>query len=259
MDIMTKALQRARQDASFREFAGAFAGRQPERLTAARVAARRPSLSLPGDVVSPAEAHLRQNRVVAFDETVTATRHYDILRNQVPHHHSKDRPQIIAVSSPTTGCGVSVTAANLAFSFARARSQRVALLDATGGGYGLRKLLGLTDGCLAPDPTEPQADPCTSVQVKGSTIYLIEQAEDGAGRKTIAEIVRDVDATVAIVDLPPLLSSNRDLSVLNLADCVFIVLAVGHTTVADAHACKTSVSHCGNVQFVLNKCGKHGL
>ncbi|MDG4870044.1 hypothetical protein P8631_18810, partial [Guyparkeria sp. 1SP6A2] len=56
-------------------------------------------------------------------------RYYDMLRTQVLQARDDQGWQILAITSPTAGCGKTVTACNLAMSIARLPERSVLLID----------------------------------------------------------------------------------------------------------------------------------
>ena len=69
--------------------------------------------------------HLEANRIVAYGTSGQNGRYYDMLRTQVLQEMDKKSWQFLAVTSPTAGCGKTVTACNLALSIARDRKSVV--------------------------------------------------------------------------------------------------------------------------------------
>ena len=74
-------------------------------------------------------AHLEANRIVAYNPLHEHGRHYDMLRTQVLQAMDHNGWQMLAITSPTAGCGKSVTACNLAMSIARLPERSVLLVD----------------------------------------------------------------------------------------------------------------------------------
>ena len=64
-------------------------------------------------------AHLEGRRIIAHGSSSQNGRYYDMLRTQVLQEMDKKSWQFLAVTSPTAGCGKTVTACNLAVSIAR--------------------------------------------------------------------------------------------------------------------------------------------
>ena len=73
--------------------------------------------------------HLEANRIVAHGTSSQNGRYYDMLRTQVLQEMDKKSWQFLAVTSPTAGCGKTVTACNLALSIARLPERSVLLVD----------------------------------------------------------------------------------------------------------------------------------
>ena len=74
-------------------------------------------------------AHLETTRIVAHDALYESGRYYDMLRTLVLQAMDEHGWQILAITSPTAGCGKSVTACNLAMSIARLPERNVLLVD----------------------------------------------------------------------------------------------------------------------------------
>src|SRR5262249_35725436 len=78
-------------------------------------------------------------------------RYYDMLRTQVLQEMDKKSWQFLAVTSPTAGCGKTVTACNLAMSIARLPERQVLLVDLdlrrpmVANYLGLRNSTGIVD------------------------------------------------------------------------------------------------------------------
>ena len=73
--------------------------------------------------------HLQSARIVAHGSSRDHGHYYDMLRTQVLQEMDKKSYQFLAVTSPTAGCGKSVTACNLAMSIARLPERSVLLVD----------------------------------------------------------------------------------------------------------------------------------
>lgn len=266
MDTITRALQRAKENTPVRDLGGSlvrpFAFRRGGKLRPAN----HPRAANPAnqDVIKLDEQLLDRNRVIAFEPNAGPTRCYDILRNQIAQHQHKSGRHIVAVCGPTRGCGATTMAINLALSFGRIRAQRVILLDANGQNPAVRHCLGLPEQELRePSETFP-TEPPTSVQVRDVSLEVMTFANAGQdGRDALPDIPRsgfEDEATVLVIDLPPLLVSDNGMSYLHLADSFVVVLAEGLTTLADVEFCKRFfIGRRDGVQFVLNKGGRHGL
>src|SRR6202042_3312506 len=90
------------------------------------------SHSCPSDIqiknVKLDQSRLEAARIVAGASGGTGG-YYDMLRTQVLQDMDKKSWQFLAVTSPTAGCGKTVTACNLAMSIARLPERSVLLVD----------------------------------------------------------------------------------------------------------------------------------
>src|SRR5882757_5747758 len=82
----------------------------------------------PGEI-SLDPRHLESRRIVAHDVRDPRAKSFDILRTQVLRTMDTSHWQMLAVSSPTPGCGKTVTSVNLALSIARQSDRAVLLVD----------------------------------------------------------------------------------------------------------------------------------
>ena len=72
---------------------------------------------------------LASRRIVSHNGADRRSRPYDILRTQVLQSMTAEKWKILGVTSPTPGCGKTLTAVNLAFSIARQPDKSVVLVD----------------------------------------------------------------------------------------------------------------------------------
>jgi protein-tyrosine kinase len=210
---------------------------------------------------------LISNNIVSFESGNEQTRPYDVLRNLVLDDLADAGSRTIAVTSPTIGCGATVTAANLAFSIARLRKSKVLLLDCNQTTPGIAEALGMSH--LLDNSAGADGDPYLSaVDVDGVELYVGSLAllgsrhrgnveQDGAAAFT--QLKQQLGPLTIVLDLPPMLTGDQTLPLILGADMVLLVLAVGHSTVTQLEACKTYLSESARVQVVLNKSRKHRL
>ena len=74
-------------------------------------------------------SHLERHRIVGHNVADPRSRVFDILRTQVLQAMDQKNWQFLAVTSPTEGCGKTVTAINLALSIARQPERSALLID----------------------------------------------------------------------------------------------------------------------------------
>src|SRR5690242_9058468 len=72
---------------------------------------------------------LEAKRIIAHDPGDPRTRSFDLLRTQTLQAMTANGWRLLAVTSPTAGCGKTFTAINLALSIARQPDSSVLLMD----------------------------------------------------------------------------------------------------------------------------------
>ena len=210
-------------------------------------------------------AHLQSQRMVAHDGKDTCSRPFDMLRTEVLRSMDLKGWRTLAVTSPTPGCGKSLTAINLALSMARQPERQVLLVDLdlrkpqVAGYLGLKCLHGLL-GVLEGSAT--LADTIVRARIGNSRLEVLptaptSNASDLIGSSAMAALLDDVSghgqSRIVIFDLPPLLTGHDVISILPHVDCALLVAAVGTSTVAEIKECNKYLHATEVVRFVLNK------
>jgi len=199
-------------------------------------------------------AHLEATRIVAHGTSSDHGRYYDMLRTQVLQEMDKKSWQFLAVTSPTAGCGKTVTACNLAMSIARLPERPVMLVD-----LDLRKPMVANyleeRAGLASAIQQARIGPSDflvlpgSVASSGSSEWMASQTM-GALLQTIK---RDFRSRIVIFDLPPMLLGDDVISILPRMDAVLLVAGVGSTSVSDIKECQKHLQRTPVVRVVVNK------
>lgn len=209
---------------------------------------------------------LYSNRVIAFDSDSSMAHSYDALRNQLLTEQAERDMRVISVTAPTSGCGTTVTAVNLAFSFARVPGTSVLLVDANARAPAVGDVLGLPEEPLFDDPLGGWL---TSVGIRDIQVHLLRAAW-GQGRVPLtADLARMrtqvrharqmLKPTITLVDLPPMLSSDEAVPFVDESDTIVFVLAVGHSTLSELDICRSYLKPGKAMQVVLNKTKRNGL
>jgi protein-tyrosine kinase len=211
-------------------------------------------------------AHLERSRVVAHGSSSEHGRYYDMLRTQVLQEMDKKSWQFLAVTSPTAGCGKSVTACNLAMSIARLPERSVLLVDldlrkpmvanylgieSTGG------VLSVLEGRASLQAAVLQASigpnnfmvlPGT-VSTQGSSEWMASQTMG----TLLQTVKREFRSRIVIFDLPPMLLGDDVISILPRMDAALLVAGVGSTSVSDIKECQKHLQRTPVVRVVVNK------
>lgn len=210
-------------------------------------------------------AYLQANRVIAHGVTNPLSRPFDMLRTQVTQAMEEKGSKILAITSPTPGCGKTLIAANLALSIARHPEKSILLVDldlrkprvATSFGLPSRPgLLDVLDGTMRLNDAISEA--CIGNQrmlvlptdpTHGSSDIMASRIMAGLFQDLRREFVN----TTIIVDLPPILASDDVIAVLPQIDCILLVTAVGVTKVADIDESSKHLRSTDVVRVVVNK------
>ena len=211
-------------------------------------------------------SHLEARRIVAHGSSGQHGHYYDMLRTQVLQEMDKKNWQYLAVTSPTAGCGKSVTACNLAMSIARLQERPVLLVD-----LDLRKpmianylglprsggLLSVLEGnsALASEVVQVAVGPHHFLVLPGST--SIPGSSEWMASQTMGVLLqtirRDFRSSIVIFDLPPMLLGDDVISILPRMDAALLVAGVGSTSLAEIKECQKHLQRTPVVRVLVNK------
>lgn len=211
-------------------------------------------------------AHLESNRIIAHDDTDPRSKSFEMLRTQVLQSMDQKNWNVIGVTSPSPGCGKTLTAINLAFSIARRPERPVLLVDLDLQKPQDANYLGVNCECGVIGVLEGRnsvADAIIPARV-GNCRMLILPAEsatsDSSARMAspalstmLQELRRDYRSHTIILDLPPMLSGDDTIAVLPQLDCILLVAAVGRSKVSEVEECNQHLRSTEVVRLVLNK------
>jgi Mrp family chromosome partitioning ATPase len=212
----------------------------------------------------PGAAYLASKRIIAYDRAEEHATYFDIVRTQVLQSMDVKNWRSLGITSPTSSCGKTITAINLALSIGRQRS--VLLLDLDLHKPQVASYLGLKpkDGVLSDlESRSPLPDAIVDVGV-GDCRMMVLPTESPTSRSSdrmasramnemLQQIKREFQSQVIIVDLPPVLTSDDVLAVLPKLDCVLLVTAVGITTPAEINESAKHLRSTEVVRLAVNK------
>jgi protein-tyrosine kinase len=211
-------------------------------------------------------AHLAAARIVAHGSSNQHGRYYDMLRTQVLQEMDQKNWQFLAVTSPTAGCGKTVTACNLAMSIARLPERSVLLVD-----LDLRKpmvadYLGLkgTDGVLSVlEGRLPLSSAILQASIGPNSLLVLPGSISSQGSSEwmasqamgilLQTIKRDFRSRTVIFDLPPMLMGDDVISILPRMDAALLIAAIGSSSVSDIKECQKHLQRTPVVRVVVNK------
>jgi Mrp family chromosome partitioning ATPase len=163
--------------------------------------------------------------------------------------------QFLAVTSPTAGCGKSVTACNLAMSIARLPERSVLLVDLDLRKPMVAKYLGLgsNGGILSVLEGRSTLSAAVLQASIGPNSFLVLPGSESTSGTVLQGIKRDFRSRVVIFDLPPMLLGDDVISILPRMDAALLVAGVGSTSVADIKECQKHLKRTPVVRVVVNK------
>ncbi len=237
--------------------------RGPAPRTARRNAPRRDKAREP---LTLDVADLAFRRIVAFDGADNRSLPYDLLRAQLLRLMARKKWRLVGLSSPTEGCGKTVTAINLAFSAARNHDHGVLLVDMN---LHQPKIADYLDFVLANggvlDLLENRATfEETVVPVSAGSVALLvlptASASDPSAvmsSDALSDFFQGLREAyphhIVVIDLPPVLTSDDALAALPEIDCHMLVAAAGTSKVAEVEKCLAYLPKGQLARVVVNK------
>lgn len=194
-------------------------------------AERQKSQTMPVD-----SARLRSQRILAPDDTSPAGQAFKILRTQVLQMLRREGYSSLAIVSPSSGDGRTVTAINLAISVADDPDHTALLVDLDLRRPSVAKRLGLYSESGVESVLEPTGDVgAVMVRLEGyPRLALLPAAQSVAGstellgseatRRAAREINGRYANRIVIYDLPPLLETAHAIAFLPSVDAVLLVV-----------------------------------
>lgn len=210
------------------------------------------------------EALVQENRCVCLRPDAPELDFYKVLRTQIIHRSKEKGWNTIMVTSTRPGEGKTLTAINLALTFAKSYGQTALLVDCdlrqqkVHTYLGLNSDKGIADYLLHGRPIKdliqwPKVEKLTMIS-GGSTI--IESAEL-LGSQRMKDLVQEMknryNDRYVIFDSPPLLSGADALTFSQLVDCVIMVVEEGKTPLKEIEKAVELIPKEKFMGFVLNK------
>jgi protein-tyrosine kinase len=210
------------------------------------------------------ESQLLSHRIIAHDDAQSSP--FDMLRTQVLHAMDMKEWTFLGVTSPTPGCGKTVTAVNLALSIARQPERSVLLIDLDLRKPSVANYLGLKtdeDVITVLENGSALVDAIVQVEIDKHRLLVLptrfpssrssDRMASHAMSKMLQQIRKDYASHVVIIDLPPVLPSDDVLAVLPLLDCAVVTAAVGVSTATDITETSKHLHSAEVIKVVLNK------
>ncbi|MEM9096047.1 MAG: CpsD/CapB family tyrosine-protein kinase [Pseudomonadota bacterium] len=208
---------------------------------------------------------LARERIVSLDRRQPGHVAVDMIRTRLRPLLEENGWKKVGITSPTPGCGKTFMSANLAFSLVRGLESRAALFDldmkspSVAKSFGHRKHKSMVDfltGQVAPEDFLLRFDEKLAVGLNTEkSVASAEILSTPRAREIIDRSVDDLGVEAAIIDLPPLLSTDDALAALPMLDCVMLVISSGHTKRKEVQQCERLLQDQVNfLGCVINKC-----
>lgn len=209
-------------------------------------------------------AELREKRVITEQQNNISDA-YRILRTQTLQRLNEKNWNTLAITSPGTGAGKSLTAINLAMSLSREIDNTVLLIDANLRSPKLDKYFdfhtdfGLSDYLLQDKPLDEML-----VTPEGVSSFVIlpagraianssEMLSSPKMQRLVEEVKHRYPSRIVIFDLPPLLESSDALAFIPNADATLVVIEDGKTQQAELKQAFELLQGIDVIGTVLNK------
>ena len=215
-------------------------------------------------VVEVAEDVLEQSRLVAALPQHELTDAYRILRTRVLQSMNANRWNALAISSPATGSGKTLTAINLAISLAREVNRTVLLADfdlrnpSIHQYFGYQPAAGLNDYIFNDAPLEdllfsPSIERLVVLPGRESIHNSSEMLRSPKMTALVDELKARYDDRLVIFDLPPILAVDDAMAFAPYADAMLLVAENGGTLREDMEKTLAILKDTPVIGTVLNK------
>jgi protein-tyrosine kinase len=215
-------------------------------------------------VVADALARLQRTQGVARGDRSELSEAFKMLRNQVRQRMQPDGLNLLAITSPRSIEGKSLSAVNLALALAADYDTSVLLVDADLNGNGLQKIFGLDDakglsdhllhGAEIPELLiNPGVPRLVFLPAGRAVLNSAELLSTKAAHRLLQEMKQRYQDRYLIVDLPPLLDTADALAFLPLVDTTLLVIEEDKTTLRDIEQAAELLAPFNLMGTVLSK------
>jgi Mrp family chromosome partitioning ATPase len=193
-----------------------------------------------------------------------ATKAFDVLRSRLLHTLREKGWKRVAVVAPTTGCGTTFTAVNLALSLARVRDARVVLMDMNQTNPGVARALGadcgadlngfLAENLATEDYFLRASDSLVVGLANAKSDPVAEVLHSETSQMALQRAMDLLDPDVMLFDMPAVTGSADFLACLPHVDGVLVVSDGTQTTAAHIARIESQMrGHAALLGVVLNK------
>ncbi len=225
--------------------------------SAAHVYSKSKTISLDPTVV-------KENRCVCISPDAPEMDAYKVLRTHIKHRMKEKGWNTVMITSVLPGEGKTVTAINLAITFAKEFSRTVLLVDCDLRMQKVHEYLGypspkglvdyLVDGTPLQDLiTWPGIDKMTIIsggrKIQESTELLVSPKM----KSLMGELKSRYDDRIVLFDVPPILGNADAIAFAPMVDCIIGVVEEGKTSIHDVKKAIEMIPQEKFLGFVLNR------
>jgi Mrp family chromosome partitioning ATPase len=216
-------------------------------------------------VFDPEPRLMARNHIVTFEDVDPAHSHFDILRTKVLRTMQKNGWTALGITSPTSGCGKTTLALNLAFSLAHQPDLRTVLVELDLRRPSMARQIGLKAPQSVAGVLQGSRGVAESFVRYGDTLAIGTNAQsvrdsaellmNARTAEGIAAIRRAFLPDILVYDLPPVLQSDDVMAFLPHLDCVLLVAGAEKSRLDEVDKCEKDLADQTNVLgVVLNSC-----
>lgn len=255
MDRIREAITRAR------ETRGATPAETQRKTDAPAIARRTPGHEF--EAVSCDFDRFTERRIISNEQDPVLNA-YRVLRTRVLQRMETHGWRTLAVISPGSGAGKTVTAINLAIAIGSKEDSQACLVDLDFYRPSVAKYLGITefpsildyfegDISLEEATVRPDLNNMLLMANERVTRRGAEHLTSDKADALIQKAVHDYQSRVVVFDMSPLLGCDDTLAFLPKVDCVLLVAASGQTRVPELKEAKRILKDTHVIGTVLNK------
>ncbi len=207
-----------------------------------------------------------ENRCVCIDHDAPELDSFKVLRTQIQQRAKENGWKTMMVTSALPGEGKTLTAVNLALTFAKEFNQTVLLVDGDLKQQNIHSRLGfsskrglvdyLVDNRALKDLIIwPGIDKLTFISGGKKIPESTELLASPKMRELVDEMKNRYSDRFIIFDVPPLLDRADALAFAPLVDCILMVVEAGKTSINDVNRAVEFIPKEKFLGFVLNRQG----
>ena len=208
---------------------------------------------------------MARNRIVTFADADPVHSAFDMMRTKVLRAMRANGWTSLGITSPSSDCGKTTLAINLAFSLAHQPDVRTVLVDLDLRRPMLAKTLGITVPQSVASVLQGTRTVAENFLCYGETLAI---GTNAAAVRSPAELLLNSETArgvaalkaaflpdVMIYDLPPMLVSDDVMAFVPHLDAVLLVAAAEQTRLDEVDKCEQELAEATQVLgVVLNKC-----